>query len=611
MRHFKTSFAALAAAVSLTTFASVASAQQTGFAIDRFEPAERGSQFFVNDTLDLRGNFRPALGATFDYAYKPLVVYQPGAETERTSLVRHQLFAQLGGSMVLFDRLRLGLNVPVALWQDGDNATVNGTAFKAADKAAIGDIRLAADVRLLGEYGQAFTLAAGVRAWLPTGVRSQFTSDGSFRIAPQVMAAGDLGIFTYSARVAFMFRVRDDNYAGSSLGSELNGAAGVGIKTLDDKLVIGPEFYASTVVVNSDAFFKTRGTPVDWLFGVHYDVVDDVRIGAGAGSGLSRGYGSPEFRALLSAEWAPAYHKPDRDGDKIPDETDACPDVPGIPDPDPKKNGCPPPPPDADRDGIPDATDACPNEPGPRTDDPLTNGCPDKDADGIPDKVDACPDVPGVKDQDPKRNGCPPDKDGDGIADTVDACPDVPGVKDQDPKRNGCPPDKDGDGILDVDDACPDAPGVKDPDPKKNGCPLVMITEKEIKIYQEVKFKFDSAVILPESDTILTAVKTVFVEHPDLKKIRVEGHTDNKGQPAYNKALSQKRAASVVKWLTDHGVEKARLISEGFGQEKPIDTNETDAGRANNRRVAFTIVDRTPAPAKTEVAPSAVPDQKK
>ena len=154
-------------------------------------------------------------------------------------------------------------------------------------------------------------------------------------------------------------------------------------------------------------------------------------------------------------------------------------------------------------------------------------------------------------------------------------------------------------------------PGQKDPDPKKNGCPLVMVTDKEIKIYQEVKFKFDSAVILPESDTILTAVKGVFDEHKDLKKIRIEGHTDNKGQPPYNKALSQKRAASVVKWLTDHGIDKSRLVSEGFGQEKPIDTNETDAGRANNRRVAFTILERTPAPPKTEVAPSAVPDLKK
>lgn len=610
MRHYLTAVAAGALALS---FSSIASAQQlTGFAVDRFEPAERGSQMFMNDTLDLRGDFRPALGATFDYAYKPLVVYQPGAETERTSLVRHQLVAHLGGSVVLFDRLRLGVNLPVALYQDGDSATVNGATYRGATKTSFGDIRLAADVRLFGEYGDAITMAAGVRAWLPTGVRSQFTSDGSARVGPQVMVAGDISLFTYAARLGFNFRVRDDSYAGSSLGSELVGSVGAGVKAVDGKLVVGPELYATTVVNDSDAFFKTRGTPVDWLFGVHYNVVDDVRIGAGAGSGLTRGYGSPEFRALLSAEYAPAYKKPDRDADGILDVVDACPDVPGVPNEDPRKNGCPLPPPDADADGIPDAQDACPNDPGLKTDDPATNGCPDKDADTIIDKLDACPDVPGVKSDDPKKNGCPPDRDGDTIPDTVDACPDVPGVKDPDPKKNGCPADKDGDGIIDAEDACPDVPGQKDPDPKKNGCPLVLVTDKEIKINQEVKFKFDSAVILPESDTILTAVKSVLAEHGDLKKIRIEGHTDNKGAAAYNKSLSQKRAASVMKWLTDHGIEKSRLVSEGYGQEKPIDTNATDEGRANNRRVAFTILDRTPPPEpKTEVAPSAVPDQKK
>jgi outer membrane protein OmpA-like peptidoglycan-associated protein len=598
------------AALVLLSISKPAAAQRTGFAVDRFEPAERGSQFFVNDTLDFRGDLRPAFGAVGDYGYKPLVVYDP-AGNERSAIVRHQLFAHIGGSLVLANRFRFGVNLPVALYQDGETTTVRvdgiNETFKAADKPAVGDLRLAADVRILGEYGDVFTLAGGIRAWLPTGQRSQFTGDGSTRLAPQVMAAGDVGPLTYAARLSIVWRSRDDAYAGSSLGSEVLGSVGAGIKALDNKLVVGPEVFATSVFTNSDAFFKTRGTPAEWLFGAHYDI-GEIRLGGGVGGGLTRGYGAPQIRGLLSVEYVQAYEKPDRDKDGIIDSEDACPDVPGVRDPDPKKNGCPPvtAPLDTDGDGIIDSEDACPTEAGPRTGDPATNGCPDRDKDGIVDKLDACPDVPGVKDPDPKKNGCPPDRDGDGIPDAEDACPDVPGVKDPDPKKNGCPPDRDGDGIVDSEDACPDVPGPRDPDPKKNGCPLVVVTEKEIRINQEIKFKFDSAVILGESDTILSAVKAVLDAHPEIKKIRVEGHTDNVGKAAYNKTLSQKRAASVVKWLTDHGVKKDRLVSQGYGQEQPIDTNETDAGRANNRRVAFTILERDEA-AKPAATPPPAP----
>src|SRR5262249_43471155 len=153
-----------------------------------------------------------------------------------------------------------------------------------------------------------------------------------------------------------------------------------------------------------------------------------------------------------------------------------------------------------------------------------------------------------------------------------DACPDVPGVKTDDPKTNGCPPpppDRDGDGVLDKDDACPDVPGVATNDPKTNGCPPARIENKQIIIIEQVKVKFDSAVILPESDQILNAVKQILVDHPEITKVRVEGHTDNKGKPGYNKALSQRRAASVVKWLTTKGIAKKRLYPQGWGMEKP------------------------------------------
>ncbi len=565
-----------------------ANAQQQGFALNRYEPAERGSEWFAQDTLDLRGHLRPAVGVTGDFGYKPLVIYNADG-SERTAVVERQLFAHVGASLVLFDMVRFGVNIPVAVSQAGSGGTVGGTTYTPADKAAIGDIRVGGDVKLVGKYGEAFTLALGVQAFIPSGNRDQYTGDGKVRIAPRLQFAGDVDMFAYAARIGLNYRGLNETFGNSSTGTELSFGASAGLRVADKKLVIGPEIYGTTVLVDGHAFEKTA-TPFELVFGGHY-TAGDFRFGLGVGPGLTRGFGAPKVRALLSLEWAPAFEEPkapgDRDGDGITDDKDQCPDVKGEP-----PTGCPKKeePKDRDKDGILDEKDACPDVPGIKTDDPKTNGCPDKDGDGIMDSVDACPDLKGVKTEDPKTNGCPPDKDGDGIFDADDACPDVKGVKSEDPKKNGCPPDTDGDGIIDPEDACPDTPGPKNEDPKKNGCPAAAIVAGQIKILQQVKFKTNSAEILKESDEILTAVATIMKDHPEITVIRVEGHTDNKGNKAYNKDLSKKRAASVVKWLVTKGkIDAKRLKSDGFGDEKPIDTNDTDPGRQNNRRVEFHI----------------------
>jgi OOP family OmpA-OmpF porin len=117
----------------------------------------------------------------------------------------------------------------------------------------------------------------------------------------------------------------------------------------------------------------------------------------------------------------------------------------------------------------------------------------------------------------------------------------------------------------------------------------VRIEAGQVKILEQIKFKTGSAEILKESQPIIDAVAKVVREHPEIKGLRVEGHTDNKGAAKLNKDLSAKRAASVVAALVKAGVEKERLTSEGFGMERPIDVNATEAGRANNRRVEFHI----------------------
>ena len=75
-------------------------------------------------------------------------------------------------------------------------------------------------------------------------------------------------------------------------------------------------------------------------------------------------------------------------------------------------------------------------------------------------------------------------------------------------------------------------------------------------------------------------MKDILIAHPEIKKIQIEGHTDNRGNAAWNKKLSGARATAVVTWLTRHGIAKTRMGSAGYGQERPLDSNDSDAGRA-------------------------------
>ncbi|HEY8079873.1 MAG TPA: OmpA family protein [Labilithrix sp.] len=588
---------------AVVALASPASAQDAnGFKLSRFDPADRGSEFFVSDTLDLRGHVRPAIGVVGDWGHKPLVVYNTDG-SERATIVQDQVIAHLGASVVFWERLRAGVDLPVALYQTGDAVTL-GTpplTYHPPD-TALGDLRLTSDLRLLGSYGAIFNSAVGFALYLPTGSRESYTSDNTVRFQPRVSVAGDVPIvpavgLTYAGRLGFEYRPLTDDFESKHLGSELQYAVAAGARMLDKKLVVGPELYGSTETVPG-SFGKTKTSPLEYLIGAHY-TYSDFRFGGGIGGGLTKGWGTPVLRMVLSAEWVPGADK-DTDGDGIMDSEDACPTVKGIRTSNPRTNGCPPPapppaPPDRDHDGIYDQNDACPDIPGVASVDPKKNGCPpDRDNDGIADIQDGCPDIPGVPDPDPAKNGCPPDRDNDGIADAEDACPDVPGVRDADPKKNGCPSDRDGDGIYDKDDACPDAAGPADPDPKKNGCPLARIEEGQIKILQQVKFKFNSAEIeKKDSDAVLNAVMQILKDHSEITRLRIEGHTDNKGNPVYNKGLSERRAQSVMRWLTSNGIDKKRLEAKGFGLERPVDSNDTEEGRANNRRVEFHI-DATP-----------------
>jgi OOP family OmpA-OmpF porin len=559
------------------------------FSLDRFDPAPAGDRFFGVPGADPGGETTLRAMLLADYAYRPLVLYRNDGDESAGSIVKNQLFLHGGVSLGLFDRLNLSLNVPVALVNSGDSPVAGGIAPPSPSGAALGDLRVSARVRLVGRAKDGAELDLGGSLWLPTGDRKSFAGDGSVRGMPELVLAGEAGMLAYAAHAGVSLR-RERQALESTVGNELTTGGAVGILLVDKKLQIGPELYGTTTLKNA---FARDNSNFEGLLGARVRASAWV-FGAGAGPGFTRGLGTPAARVVASIAYAPEPEEPkapgDRDHDGILDPSDACPDTPGIRSDDPKENGCP----DTDGDRIFDKDDACPKEPGIASDDPKKNGCPgDKDGDGILDKDDACPDVAGEANDDPKKNGCPPDRDGDGIIDKEDACPDVPGIHSDDPEKNGCPGDRDGDGIRDDKDACPDEKGKPDPDPEKNGCPsLVRVTKTEIVILQQVQFKTGSDVILPASDELLTQVAQVLREHDAIRRVEVQGHTDNRGGAAYNKKLSERRAASVVRWLTERGgVDGSRLTPKGYGMDAPLDDNSTDEGRQRNRRVQFKIVD--------------------
>jgi OmpA-OmpF porin, OOP family len=179
------------------------------------------------------------------------------------------------------------------------------------------------------------------------------------------------------------------------------------------------------------------------------------------------------------------------------------------------------------------------------------------------------------------------DRDSDGLQDAVDQCPDQSGPA----ENRGCPDtDLDEDGVIDRVDNCPDEKGTE----KNYGCvekQLVVITRNQLKILDVVYFETGKATIKSRSHKLLDNVAAVMSKHPEIKVIRVEGHTDDKGDDAFNKDLSQKRAESVRAYLVGKGVGEGRLQATGFGEEKPIAPNTSEKGRAQNRRVEFNIVD--------------------
>jgi outer membrane protein OmpA-like peptidoglycan-associated protein len=567
--------------VAILAFAaSTARAEDHGFTIGRYEPTSAGEWSFAVDHPWYSSTRFFAGGFTLDYAHNPLVAgfrNADGTFTETSAVVAHALIGHFDLAASFLDRVTVSFSLPVIFLERGN--AIDGVAPLAG--AGIGDPRLGIMVRLYGQPDRSgFSLSLGGWVWIPIGRNDDNTGDSGVRVLPKLVAAGYGHHVRYSGTFGFLYRPPAvigalPAGAGNTVGSEIQFGALVQYADQKNRFAIGPEATLATVVNDGHAFHKSW-TSLEMLLGVHYNVARQLQLGLAAGIGLLREPGTPDFRALFRIAYAPI-----RTAKAKPIVVVEAP---------------PPPPPDRDHDGVPDADDQCPDVPKGERPDPDRLGCPmgDRDKDGVLDGDDQCPDEPSGLHPDPKRPGCPAvDTDGDGIYDPDDVCPNEKMGEVPDPKRLGCPlPDRDGDRVADADDACPDEAGAPSPDPKKNGCPgLVTIKNGQVVILQPVYFATGKDVILPRSFPVLQAVADALIAQPSITHIAIEGHTDDRGKPSANLALSDRRARSVMRFLIAHEVQEGRLDAQGFGQTHPISTNRTAAGRAVNRRVEFHILD--------------------
>ena len=279
---------------------------------------------------------------------------------------------------------------------------------------------------------------------------------------------------------------------------------------------------------------------------------------------------------------------PDADRDGIEDRRDKCPDTPAGAIVDDK--GCPS---DSDGDGIVNGVDQCPNTPAGWPVD--VTGCPtDGDGDGVMDGADNCADTPAGATVD--EAGCESDSDGDGVLDGLDRCPDTPAGATVD--SFGCPVDSDHDGVYDGLDVCPDTTyGVQ---VDEQGCEVIIRAEPAIPegmdsiVIEGVDFGSESVDITLESATVLDKVAESLIDWPEIR-VEVAGHTDSTGSAVYNRQISMRRAQAVVNYLVLVGVPESQLVVAGYGESRPIADNDTEEGKARNRRVELIRID-TPAP---------------
>jgi outer membrane protein OmpA-like peptidoglycan-associated protein len=557
-------------------------ASSQGADLQTFSVATGPSSIFSVEGTDTLSSLEPSAGLLMMYASRPLL--EEFADGTTSAIIDSQLALHLYGGIGLLDWVQFDVDLPLYLINDG---SFEGRTF---DTPSVGDTHLKTKAQIIALNEGAVGIAGQLDLILPTGDDTAFIGRQGVGVRPRFLVDLKLGTLLIAANIGATLE-ESHTIRNIDFGPKLDLGIGLEKVFLQGLLLVGVELYGRTET--SDAF-ATETTPVEALLGAKLVTDYGVTISAAGGGGIVSGVGAPEFRSLIGISWADRVTDFDRDG--IPNRDDRCPRLPEDVDGFEDEDGCPDP--DNDADTIPDTADACPDNPEDLDGFEDEDGCPDpdNDADGVPDEEDECREDPEDLDGFEDGDGCPdPDNDADGFEDGKDGCPDDPEDLDGFEDEDGCPdPDNDLDGIADGEDACPNEAGL----PEDNGCPpkesKALRDAREIRILEKIFFEKETAVIRDVSYDVLNQVALVMRTNPDIRKVEIRGHTDEKGDEAYNRELSLARATSVLRYLIGRGLDEVRLQAVGFGETQPLVKSRTRKARAKNRRVEFLIVDPAP-----------------
>ena len=549
-----------AVVVSLCALPALADAPSIDVAT--FRPASGGDGY-----TGVEGARPPVTGETplelrlwGDEAVHPLVFRLNSGGQE--ILVRSRTGAWLSVQAHLLGPLSLSAQLPITLAQSGDLSSLPPSARGPSTlSSGLSDLRLTPRLALMRQSWAGVDLSAQVSLELPTARAQSLSGDG--RLQGEGLVA--LGHRFYGSGLPFLeilgnawLRLRPPHQI---LDVKTGNQAGLRLALA--YYLVRPQKWLPTRIygeAEGNGFFRggfSPGTaPAEWRVGGSFCLGKNLAIDAAGGGALSNGIGAPVARFVVGIGYSPSTCTPsDRDGDGIADLIDQCPGAAG----DAAHRGCPLPP-DRDGDGVADADDLCPEVPGPAS----NQGCPLPPEPPKPVAVVAIAAPP--PEPAPLLVAAPP--------------PVAP------------PPDRDGDGVPDAEDSCPDQPG-----PVENhGCPktvkqLVVITAGKLVILDKVYFATGKAVIEKRSFKLLDQVAEVIAAHAELTLIQIEGHTDDQGNTQKNTALSQARAEAVRTYLVGKKIEATRLKAVGFGPLFPVALNKSKAGREQNRRVEFKVLE--------------------
>jgi len=628
----------------------------TAFAQDahHFFPAPFDGDIRDPLTFERPGALHPgdfSIGAIFDYARQPVVQIvdsELGSTSSRVPVVDHLLALDLSVSVAANRYLRFEAAAPFygfSVDQDGQllGPTVGDTRI-----SAVGLIIRPKHITTGGGFGLGLTAHGDI----PTGNASRWVGRGGFAGGGAVIATYEFPWLTLSGAVGAQVDPKSDLAPGFR-GQVLETSLDVGISA-SQASAFHLEARRSTPL--QSAPHKGTGAPAEAILSYRYRNHGGLYLVVGAGAGLSEGIGSAKYRGFLGLGWGnmPDRRPPDTDAVSGFDATDACPGKPE------QFNGW------QDDDGCPDdlsfvkvhvTEDGEPVRGASVTvsGDSLEQDTYTSDAEGkvyqnvMPDtavKASATMGVclagsgsvqvsPGQNLFDvPLKEVRPADvevvvwtEDGKPIPTAnvfwrVDDRHCAP-AKAMNVDEQGKADAKMGVGAADLLVTAPEYQDFEQSytfargdqrvlnvtlKPKVKKVTRVRLEKKRIVILEKVHFEFGKAVIQPDSYPLLNDVADTIITNPQVGRIEVAGHTDSKGSDEFNMTLSQQRADAVRDYLVGRGVDPSRLISKGYGETRPIDTNKTEAGRENNRRVEFNLIDQEDEGEGTQAPQAPAPD---